>query len=55
MLLKKLDIISPKITFYYNGSLSHSSIISGIISIISILVIIAFSTPFINDFIKNKS
>ena len=34
MFLKKIDFISPEITLYYKGSLSHSSIISGIISLI---------------------
>ena len=55
MLLKNIDIISPKITFHYNGSLAHSSIFSGILSIIVIILIIAFSTPFINDLIKKKN
>jgi len=55
MFLKKIDIISPNITFYYNGSLAHSSIFSGILSIIAILLIIAFSIPFINDLITKKN
>ena len=55
MFLKYIDIISPKITFYYNGSLIHYSIFSGIISILSILLIIGFSTPFLSDFIHNKN
>jgi hypothetical protein len=55
MILKRLDIVSPRITFYYNGSLIHSSIFSGILSIISVLLIIGFSTPFINDLIKKKN
>ena len=53
--LKYIDIVSPKITFYYNGSLIHSSIFSGIISILSVLLIISFSSPFLNDFIHNKN
>ena len=40
MFIKKLDYLSPTVTFYYKGYLSHSSILSGIISIISILIII---------------
>ena len=52
--LKTIDIVSPKITFYYNGSLAHSSIFSGILSIISVLLIIGFSTPFIYDLIRKK-
>ena len=55
MFLKYIDIVSPKITFYYNGSLIHYSIFSGIISILAILLIIRFSTPFLSDFIHNKN
>ena len=39
MFIEKLDYLSPTITFYYKGNLSHSSITSGIISIFSILII----------------
>ena len=55
MFLKYIDIVSPKITFYYNGSLIHSSIFSGIISILAFCLIISFSYPFLNDFIHNKN
>ena len=43
MILKKIDFISPEITLFYKGSLSHSSIISGIISLISCSIIILIS------------
>ena len=43
MILKKIDFISPEITLYYKGSLSHSSIISGIISLISCTIIVCIS------------
>jgi len=43
MILKKIDFISPEITLFYKGSLSHSSIISGIISLISCTIIVAIS------------
>ena len=43
MILKKIDFISPEITLYYKGSLSHSSIMSGIISLISCTIIICIS------------
>ena len=43
MILKKIDFISPEITLFYKGSLSHSSIISGIISLISCSIIICIS------------
>ena len=43
MFIKKLDILSPPITFYYKERLSHSSIVSGILSIITFMVIIFFA------------
>ena len=43
MILKKIDFISPEITLFYKGSLSHSSIILGILSLISCTIIIAIS------------
>ena len=43
MIIKKLDILSPPITFYYKGGLSHSSIVSGIISIITFMILIFFA------------
>ena len=43
MFIKQLDFISPRITFYHQGLLSHSSILSGILSIISILLIITYA------------
>jgi len=43
MIIKKLDILSPPITFYYKGGLSHSSIVSGIITIITFIIIIFFA------------
>ena len=43
MFIKYIDFLSPPITFYYHGSLSHTSIISGILSIISIAIIITLA------------
>jgi len=43
MIFKKIDFISPEITLFYKGSLSHSSIISGVISFISCSIIICIS------------
>jgi len=43
MIFKKIDFISPEITLFYKGSLSHSSIISGVISFISCAIIITLS------------
>ena len=46
MFLKYLDYLSPSITLYYKGFLSHNSIVSGIISIISILCLINLAAYF---------
>ena len=54
LLIKELDYISPSITFYHNSQLSHSSIISGIVSIISILFIMAYPIPLILSPKKNQ-
>ena len=54
MFIKNLDILSPPITFYYQGLLSHSSIISGIISIISMIFIISLAIYFSLDIVKRK-
>ena len=43
MFLKEIDFLSPPISLYYQGSSSHSSIGSGILSIITILLIIYIS------------
>ena len=40
MFIKQFDFISPKVTFYFQGFLYHSSILSGILSIISMIFII---------------
>ena len=55
MFFKKLDYISPPITFYYTGSLSHSSIVSGILSIFSFILIIAIAIYFSLDLIERKN
>ena len=55
MLLKNLDYLSPPVTFYHQGSLSHPSIISGILSIFSFLLIIAAACYFLLDIIKRKN
>ena len=43
MILKNIDFLSPEIALFYNGSSSHSSIISGILSLITCLIIICIS------------
>jgi hypothetical protein len=55
MFLKQIDYLSPPITFYHKGILSHSSIFSGILTIISFLIIIIIAVYFSVDIIKRKN
>ena len=55
MFIKKLDYLSPPITFYHQGLLFHSSFVSGIISILSILIIIIFTVYYSLELIKKKN
>lgn len=54
MFIKRFDYLSPPVTFYHQGLLSHSSILSGIISICSIVIIISFAIYFSLDIINKK-
>ena len=42
MFLKKFDMLSPKITLYYNKKNIHASAISGVITIIAFVFILTF-------------
>ena len=55
MIIKKLDFLSPPITFYYKGSLSHSSIVSGIMSSFSIAIIFSLAIYYSLDIIQRKN
>ena len=46
MFIRYLDYLSPRITFYHKGFLSHNSIFSGILSIISIVTMIFLAIYF---------
>ena len=54
MFLKKLDYISPPITFYHKNYLAHTSILSGIISILSFLLILMISGYFSKKIIHRQ-
>ena len=54
MFIKNIDYLSPPITFYYQGSLSHTSIVSGILSIISIIFILILTIYFSLELIQRK-
>ena len=55
MFFKKFDIISPTISIYHKGSLMHSSIFSGIISIISVLFIFIIALYYSFDMIRKTN
>ena len=55
MFLKKCDLISPYITLYFKGASSHISIYSGLLSIISIIIIIIASIFYFLEFIHRKN
>ena len=55
MFIKNLDFLSPPITFYYQGLLFHSSIVSGILSIISIILIIICTVYYSIEMVKKKN
>jgi len=55
MFIRNLDNLSPAITLYFKGRHKHSSISSGIITIISYSVILAFIVYYILDFIDKTN
>jgi hypothetical protein len=54
MLLKNIDILSPQITLFYKGSRTHSSIISGILTIITFIIIIFCSIYYSFDLFNRQ-
>ena len=52
---KKIDILSPPITLYFKGDREHSSIFSGILSIIVSLLILAATIYYFLGFINKDS
>ena len=55
MLLKRCDLISPRITLYFKGSSSHVSIYSGMLSIIVIIIVIIATIYYIREFIHREN
>ena len=54
MFIKNFDFITPKITLFYSGSSKHSSIISGLLSILIVLVCLSLTLIFSMDFLFKK-
>ena len=55
MFIKRLDFLSPPITFYHQGLLFHSSFVSGILSIISIVFIFNYILYYSMELIQKKN
>ena len=55
MIIKEIDFLSPPVTFYHKGSLSHSSIASGLLSAFSLVIILAFGIFYSLDLINHKN
>ena len=55
MFIKKLDFLSPNITLYHKGSLSHNSWMSGLLSIFSVIIIILSGVYYSLDIIKKQN
>ena len=53
--IKKFDMISPPITLYFKGEDQHSSIFSGILSIIIGLLILAATVYYFLGFINKDN
>ena len=54
MFFKHLDLLSPPITFYYKGYKAHASVSSGILNIISYLIIISCAGYFLRIITQRK-
>ena len=55
MLFKYIDFLTPRITLYQQNLLTHSSFISGILSIITVVLIILISIYYSIDFFGRKN
>jgi len=55
MFIKRLDYLSPPITFYHQGLLFHASFVSGILSLISITLIIILTVYYSMELIDKKN
>jgi hypothetical protein len=54
MFIKNFDYLSPRVTFYHKGFLSHNSILSGILSIIAIIFILILAVYYLLEIIERK-
>ena len=55
MFLKAMDMLSPKITLYYKRKNTHSSVISGILTIIANILILCFGIIYFLRYINREN
>ena len=55
MFFKKIDFLTPPITLFYKGDEAHSSVFSGIISLITYSIIFIFGVYYSLEFIYKKN
>ena len=55
MIIQNLDFLSPKITLFFKGRYKHSSIFSGLITILSYLIILASIIYYTLEFIDRSN
>ena len=55
MIIQNLDFLSPEITLFFKGRYKHSSILSGVITILSYSLILAFIIIYTLDFIDRSN
>jgi hypothetical protein len=55
MFFRRLDYVSPPITFYHKNYLSHSSILSGILSVVCFLLILTIAIYFTLEIALRKN
>ena len=55
MFLKKVDLLSPQITLFYKGDESHSSIFSGIITLVAYTIVFIFGVYYALEFINKEN
>ena len=55
MFFKSLDYLSPNISIYYKGALTHPSIVSGIFSILALIIVINLGVYFSIDLIRREN
>ena len=54
-MFSKLDLITPKISLFFKGKKTHSSVFSGILTLISYIIILIISVYFSLDLIKRQN